>query len=138
MGSHADMSWEVNEAEFTSVVDLAGPRRYEYFVKRAASHGRLWGLRGEGGWVIAEDDEGDQHFPVWPHQRFAQALATGRWSDAAPMAIDIDAWVDEWLSDLARDGIRVAVFQTPSDEGVGVSPQRLKRDLETELEQFNL
>ena len=132
------MTWEVNDAEFTSVLALPGPRRYEYFVKRAASHGRLWGLRGERGWVIAEDDEGDQHFPVWPHPRFAQALATGQWSDAVPMAIDIDEWVDEWLPELDGDAMRVAVFQTPVDEGVGVSPQRMKRDLDTELEQFNL
>jgi hypothetical protein len=32
----------------------------------------------------------------------------------------------------------VAVFQTPDDQGVGVAPGRLKRDLEAELEQFQL
>jgi hypothetical protein len=132
------MSWQVDDAEFTSVLELPGPRRYEYFVKRAASHGRLWGLRGGGRWVIAEDGEGNQHFPVWPHQRFAQELATGQWGDAAPIAIDVDEWVEEWLPDLEGDGIRIAVFQTPDDRGVGVSPQRLKRDLVKELEQFNL
>ena len=93
---------------------------------------------GKAGWVIAEDDEGNQHFPVWPHQRFAQAVATEQWSDAVPAAIDIDEWVEEWLPDLDRDGIRVAVFQTPDNQGVAVSPQRLKRDLDAELERFNM
>jgi hypothetical protein len=32
--------------------------------------------------------------------------------------------------------LRVAVFQTPDDHGVGVSPGRLKADLEAELAQF--
>jgi Protein of unknown function (DUF2750) len=132
------MNWHVNDAEFTSVLRLPAPRRYEYFVKRVASHGQLWGLRGNGGWVIAEDDKGDQHFPVWPHQRFAQAMADEQWSDGVPAAIDIDEWVDEWLLDFDRDALRVAVFQTPDDQGVAVSPQRLKRDLDTELEQFNM
>jgi Protein of unknown function (DUF2750) len=132
------MSWHVNDAEFTAVLELPAPRRYEYFVKRAASHGELWGLRADLGWVIAEDDGGDQHFPVWPHQRFAQALATGQWSDGVPAAVDIDRWVEEWLPDLDREGIRVAVFQTPDDQGVAVSPQRLKNDLDAELEQFNM
>jgi catechol 2,3-dioxygenase-like lactoylglutathione lyase family enzyme len=132
------MSWQVNDAELASVLALPADRRYEFFVKRAASHGQLWGLRGGDGWVTAEDDEGDQHFPVWPHPRFAQTLATGPWSDAAPMAIDIDEWVEEWLSELDGDGIRIAVFQTPADQGVSVPPARLQRDLKAELEQFDL
>jgi len=55
-----------------------------------------------------------------------------------PAAVDIDRWVEEWLPDLDREGIRVAVFQTPDDQGVAVSPQRLKNDLDAELEQFNM
>ena len=102
------MGWDVNDEEFESVLALPANRRYEYFVKRAASHGELWGLRGGGGWVVAEDDEGTQHFPVWPHQRFAEACAEGPWRDE----------------------------KTPDDQGVGVAPERLKRDLEIELEQF--
>lgn len=137
-GMRDAVGWEVDDAEFESVLALPGPRRYEYFVKRAASHGQLWGLRSEDGWVVAEDDQGDQYLPVWPHQRFAEASATGGWNDAVPVAIDVDEWVQEWLSDLDRDGMRVAVFQTPADQGVGVSAERLKRDLEAELEQFDL
>lgn len=44
---------------------LPAARRYEYFIKRSASHGELWGLHGDGGWVMAEDDDGNTHFPVW-------------------------------------------------------------------------
>ena len=39
------------------MLELPGNRRYDYFVKRAASHGELWGLHGEGAWVVAADDE---------------------------------------------------------------------------------
>jgi hypothetical protein len=130
------MGWKVNDAEFESVLALAGRVRYEYFVKRAASYGQLWGLRGDGGWVVAEDNDGNQHFPVWPHQRFAEACATGPWRGEEPVPLDVDEWVAEWLPDLEEDGMRVAVFQTPDDEGVGVAPSRLKRDLEAELAQF--
>ncbi len=137
-GREAAMAWEVNDAEFESVLRLPGPRRYEYFVTRAASHGELWGLRAEDGWVVAEDDDREQHLPVWPHQRFVAALATGDWGDANAVAIDVDEWVEGWLPNLARDGMRVAVFQTPSDEGVSVAPERLSHDLETELEKFQM
>jgi hypothetical protein len=132
------MDWEVNDAEFESVLALPGRVRYEYFVKRTASHGRLWGLRGDSGWVVAEDDEGTRHFPIWPHQRFAEACATGPWQGEKPVPLDVDEWVAGWLPDLEEDGMRVAVFQTPDDQGVGVAPSRLKRDLDSELAQFEL
>ena len=130
------MGWEVNDEEFASVLTLPGRARYEYFIKRAASHGQLWSLRDDDGWVIAEDDDGNQHLPVWPHQRFAQACASGPWSGDKPVPLDVDEWVAGWLPDLEEDGIRVAVFQTPDDHGVGVAPKRLKMDLEAELAKF--
>ena len=132
------MAWEVNDEEFRSVLALSGNQRYEYFVKRVAGHGEVWGLRDEGGWVVAADEEEGKHFPVWPHSRFAEACAGGLWAAAEPAAIDIDEWVEGWLTELEKDGMRVAVFQTPQDLGVGVAPQRLKRDLDDELSRFEL
>jgi Protein of unknown function (DUF2750) len=132
------MPWDVNEQEFRAVLRLPGNERYAYFVKRAASHGELWGLRGDEGWVVAEDDEGNPHFPIWPHPRFAEACANGPWKGEKPLAIDVDEWVEGWLPNLQRDGMRVAVFQTPGDHGVSVGTERLKRDLEDELSQFEL
>jgi hypothetical protein len=132
------MAWEVNDQEFRSVLELPGSRRYAYFVKRAASHGELWGLRGEGGWVVAEDDEAVPHFAVWPHPRFAEVCATGHWAGEKPEAIDIDDWVEAWLPNLERDRMRILVFQTPDERGVSVDSERLKRDLDDELSQFEL
>ena len=48
------------------------------------------------------------------------------------MPIDTDEWVEQWSPDLDTEGIRVAVFQTPDEQAVGVPAQRLKRDLEAE------
>jgi Protein of unknown function (DUF2750) len=132
------MTWDVNDQEFESVLSLPAPRRYEYLIKRSAGHGELWGLHRDGGWVMAEDDDGTMHFPIWPHRRFAEACAAGPWEDAAPRRIDIDEWVAGWLPDLISDRFRIAVFQTPQDQGVGVSPQRFKHDLEEELSLFEL
>jgi hypothetical protein len=132
------MSWEVGDAEFDSVLALPAGRRYEYFVKRACGHGQLWGLRAVDGWIVAEDDHAGQHFPVWPHPRFAEAVAAGPWADAVPTSIDIDDWVEAWLPELERAGLRIAVFQTPADNAVGVGPERLRHDLNAELEQFEI
>ena len=39
---------------------------------------------------------------------------------------------------ILQDNLRLGVFQTPSDQGISVSPERLKHDLEAELSLFNL
>jgi hypothetical protein len=132
------MSWQINDDELNNVLALPGPERYDYFVKRVASHGAIWGLTDAGGWVIGEDDEGTRHFPVSPHPRFATSCATGPWLGAEPEAIDIDDWVEAWLPKVREEGLLVAVFQTPDDQGVSVGADRLARDLEKELESFEL
>jgi Protein of unknown function (DUF2750) len=132
------VAWEVNDEEFASVLALPANRRYGYFVKRAAGHGEVWSLCGDGGWVVAADDQDNLHFPVWPHPRFAEACAEGPWDGEKSVAVEIDEWVEAWLPKLDRDGVRIPVFQTPEDQGVGVAPLRLKRDLEDELSQFQL
>jgi hypothetical protein len=132
------MSWTVSDEEFRSVLALAPPRHYEYFIKRVASHGAIWGLRDASGWVIAEDDDGARHFPVWPHPRYAAHCAASAWEAATPAPIDVDDWVEAWMPKLQDDGLRIAVFQTGDDRGVGVSSARLKHDLEEELRQFGL
>jgi hypothetical protein len=132
------MSWELNDEEFQAVVSLPGARRYEYFIKRVAAQSELWGLHSEDGWVVAEDDDGTPHLPLWPHPRFAEVCASGEWADAHPASIDVDEWVVGWSANLERDGLSVAVFQTPDDQGVGVAPSRLKHDLDDELTQFEL
>ena len=127
------MAWDLNDQEFEAVLRLSGPERYSYFIKHATSHGELWGLVDGRGWVIAEDDAGASHFPVWPHPRFASACAQGPWSGATSESIDIDECVEGWLPKLHHDGLRVAVFQTPDEQGVGVGADRLREDLELEL-----
>jgi len=130
--------WPGTSPTRKAIVRLSGPERYAYFVKRVASHGELCGLTDGRGWVIAVDDEGEKHIPAWPHPRFAASCAEGPWTGATPELIDIDDWVEAWLPKLRDDGLRVAVFQTPGDQGVGVGPDRLKSDLELELSKFDL
>jgi hypothetical protein len=132
------VGWEVSNEEFSAVLALPAGRRYEYFLKRATGHGEVWSLRDGDGWVVAEDDDGNRHLPVWPHPRFAQACARGPWEEAEPVKTDVDEWVETWLWNLERDGMNVAVFQTPADEGVGVSPKRLRHDLAHELSRLEL
>jgi hypothetical protein len=53
-----------------------------------------------------------------------------------PTRIDLSVWLERWTPGMMRDKRLVAVFQTPADTGVAVSPERLKEDLEAELSLF--
>jgi hypothetical protein len=127
------MGEKVNDQEFQAVLALPAQRRYRYFVKRVAARGELWSIHGDDGWVIAADDEEHPHLPVWSDRRFAEACIEGPWSDGQARSIDVDEWTEAWIPQLLRDEIRIAVFQTPSDEGVSVLPELFKLDLEAEL-----
>ncbi len=127
------MTWNLNDQEFENVMNLPGPRRYEYFVKRTADWEELWTLRGEDGFVLVGDDEGSEYVPVWPHRRYAEACATDEWAGLQPEAIALHDWLEVWIPGMTRDSRSVAVFPLPKGQGVVVSPERLKEDLEGEI-----
>ena len=130
------MSWTPNDREIESVLRLPASERYKYFVKKAADTEHVWSLRKDVGWVTSADDTGRISVPVWPHAKFAAACANEDWAECEPQSIELDAWLARWLPGMHRDGRLAAVFPTPTNQAVNVAPDRLKRDLEAELELY--
>jgi hypothetical protein len=129
------MSYKINEMEIKSVLNLRGPARYEYFVKRIADWEEIWGLRKANGWETAADNEGREMLPLWPHERFAQLCATGGWSDSKPAPIELNDLL-EWVPELSQAGRLVAVFPLPDGKGIPVHPRRLEGDILEEQSKF--
>jgi hypothetical protein len=130
------MAYSPTAKELQSVPLLDGAKRYEYCVKKVADQEAIWSLAGEDGWVLAGDDEGRVHVPIWPHEKFASLCANGGWSGCRPRPIDLDAWLERWTPGMERDQRMVAVFPTPGHRGVVVDPQRFADDLSEELSQY--
>jgi hypothetical protein len=137
------MAWMVNDQEFESVIRLSPEERYDYFIKRAASFGEVWGLveddpeaRSGTSFVFVEGAAKWWYMPVWPHSRYAEAWAEREHPGARPQAIDVDAWVTHWTKRAVADGIKPLVFPTPEDPGHLVGPRELQRDLLEELSLF--
>jgi len=130
------MPWILNEQEIQAVLSLRASERYEYFIKKVADEQQLWSLRTLEGWVLAEDSEGRQVVPVWPHKLFAQLCATGMWTDCEAAVIELDVWLQRWIPGMDTDGRSVAVIPTPDDRGVVVDPTRLEAELLEELSQY--
>jgi len=123
----------VNDKELSAVTPLTDPDRYSYLIKEVAGAESLWSLGDASGWVLMSDDQGRELVPIWPHERYAEACATGIWADAVPRRIELLKWMEDWLPGLVRDGRQVAAFPTPENKGVVVSSSRMRNDLEEEL-----
>lgn len=132
------MGKTITDAEYKGVTSLTAQERYSHFVRRVADWEEIWGLRTSEGWVMVGDDSGKQMIPVWPHERYANACAIDDWADAAPTVIELEAWMTRWLPGMTRDGVQVAVFPVATERmsGVVVLPERLEKDLEAELENY--
>jgi hypothetical protein len=130
------MSWTPNDKEIESVIRLPASERYKYFVKKAADAEQVWSLRKDAGWATSVDDAGLICVPVWPHAKYAAACANESWAGFEPHRIELEAWLERWLPGMQRDGRLAAVFPTPTNQAVSVPPDRLKRDLEAELELY--
>jgi hypothetical protein len=130
------MSYRINDKEIENVLALSGADRCEHFVKRVADWEEVWSLRDEKGWVSSENDEGIKSIPVWPHPEYAKLCAEESWKGNKPSSIELQAFMEKWLSGMEKDGLLVAVFPTPSGKSVQVSPAELKQHLQEECEQY--
>jgi hypothetical protein len=78
-------------------------------------------------------NDGRKTIPVWPAAEYADACRQGDWKIYEPKSIDLHEFMDEFLPSLVRDGIRVSIFDTPSEASVLVDDDELLDDLKYEL-----
>ena len=127
------MHWTPKRLEIEAVLSLDAMKRYQYWIKKVADQQQVWSLWHEGNWVLAGDDSGSQLVPVWPHASYASLCATGVWNGSDPKVIPLHVWLDRWIPGMEGDHRRVAVFPTPSDQGISMEPKKVEDDLRNEL-----
>lgn len=115
---------------------MSSEERYDYFIRKVADFEIVWGLN-DGGWAILSDNEGNEVFPFWPEKELAEICVQDSWSSYKPKSIELNHFIEKWLTGMEKDGILVGVFYTPEGKGVVVQPAKLKADLEEELEQYD-
>ncbi len=126
--------WELTAEEQKDVLALPPRDRYGLFLQIVSDWEEVWGLSAEDGWVLSSSGKGEDLLPLWPHPVFAKACAHGSWKDAEPSPIPLDELLSDLIAILTEDGIRIAVFLSPAGDGVVVTPDELKRDLQAEME----
>jgi Protein of unknown function (DUF2750) len=130
------MPYPLNKQHYDSIMLLPAPKRYQYFVKRAADWKQVWTIQGDKGWLTAADDSGILHLPLWPHPFFAEMCTTGDWSTARVVPIEVHDLINKVLPQLISDEQMVSIMPTSTGRDIPVNPDRLRADLLAELEKI--
>jgi hypothetical protein len=120
--------------EIEVVFSIPANKRYEYFIKKVADYEEIWGLYNNG-WAISEDNAGNKLIPFWPKSEFALMCANHHWENYETSKIKLEEFINEWLPDMKRDGIKPSIFYNNIDSVVR-DIDDLLADLEEELENY--
>jgi len=124
-------SWEIEEEEVRHLFALPAGARAVTFFQLAADWDEVWGLKDAAGWITGRSTDA---LPLWPHSTFAEACARGDWAGSMAEALPVTELLEDLLPLLAEDGLGVAVFPSPDDQGVVMTPDEFRDRLEKELE----
>lgn len=127
------MSWDPSEKEVASVLAADGRHRYEYFVHRACEARAVWALYNDG-WASVGQDSGEPLIPLWPHEVYATAFATGPWSGFAPRRVALEDFLRAWIPGMRKEGVQPAIFPVPAGSSVIVGLDDLDGHLREELD----
>jgi hypothetical protein len=122
------MSKELDPATLSNIQQYNPEQRLKYLVKEVVSNQQIWILTDQDGCVMLNSEDEDCA-PVWPNQEFAEAWATGEWSDCKPEAIGLNKWHSRWTQGLEDDDVAIAVFPNQDEEGLVISAQELDYEL---------
>lgn len=117
------MSKDMNE-----ILQMPAEKRHAYLLTQVTLNKQIWILTDEHGCVMLNSDDEDC-VPIWPAQEFADYWATGDWAACTPKAIPLQDWFDRWTDGLEGDGVCIAVFPNPDEEGIVIFPDVFDSEL---------
>lgn len=122
------------EKEMKYVLNTDIEKQYEYFIKKVADFGEVWSLKDLDGWVTLGVEE-DEFFPIWPKKEFAEICIGEEWKDCYAESIDLEDFLDDWITGLKEENIRITVMWN-NGSGIDREWDRLREDIEIELEKY--
>ncbi len=119
----------LDQATIDTVSRYDAEKRYQYLLTEAVANRQLWILVDEHGCVMLNTEDEDC-VPVWPHEAFAQAWATGDWEHCKPESISLNKWHSRWTNGLLDDELSVVIFPITEEDGLVIFPDELDVDLQ--------
>ncbi|WP_144823578.1 DUF2750 domain-containing protein [Marinobacter piscensis] len=127
----------MSNEQLTSVLEMSGEERYDYFLSQVLEDREVWILiNSENRFLsIVSDDDGLAHLPVWPSSEFAVEYAKGS-DDLTPKSLSLPDFFRKWVPGLSKDGLQVGVFPGADQTLWITEADELKKDLQAELSSF--
>ncbi|MFC6633157.1 DUF2750 domain-containing protein [Microbulbifer taiwanensis] len=106
------------------------------FLPESAEQGCVWALEGDEGFALCESEKYPQTevMPFWSQREFAEVHADGDWGDYKVVAIDLEEFMDDWLTGMHDDVLLVGINWNGELEGIELEPLDLLEQLEQELQ----
>lgn len=123
------MSNALTAEQIATINQYDQEQRFKYCIKEIVANQQVWILKDEHGCVMLNTED-DDCVPVWPNREFAEAWATGEWSECEAEAISYNKWRSRWTSGLEQDDLSVVVFPNENEEGVVLFPDEFDFELD--------
>lgn len=128
---------KMHEKQISNLLKQSPKERYEFFIRYCAGFEEVWGLVvNEVNWIIFKDNEGDEIFPVWPHKDLAEKCIFDEHNDigAIPKSITLQSFLEMCAPDMASQNVYFGVFYDTKRQGLVVTADKIKADLQREVE----
>lgn len=105
------------------------------FLPEAVAQGCVWTLEGEGGFALCESERRPDSdvMPFWSQREFAEVHAAEGWADYQVVPVDLEEFMDDWLTGMHDDVLLVGINWNGEMEGEEIEPLDLLEQLEQEL-----
>ena len=126
----------MNEKQLKEALVLTPADRYDYFVQCCAQYEQVWGIAIDGSdWLIFNDADGDEIFPVWPTEQHAQmcCFEEHQAQNAVPKAITLASFIERCIPDMYEEDILFGVFYDQNGEGLSIEVDMLHEAFVKEL-----
>ncbi|SDJ98410.1 DUF2750 domain-containing protein [Microbulbifer yueqingensis] len=106
------------------------------FLPEAAAQGCVWSLEGEEGFALcaSERHPDTDVMPFWSQREFAEIHIADDWAGYRTVAVDLEEFMDDWLTGMHDDVLLVGINWNSELEGVELEPLDLLEQLEQELQ----
>ena len=106
------------------------------FLPEAVDQGCVWALEGDEGFALCESErhEDVDVMPFWSQREFAEAHIAEDWADYKVVPVDLEEFMDDWLTGMHEDLLLVGINWNADLEGEEMEPLDLLEQLEQELQ----
>lgn len=113
---------------------LPARERAELLVDTLLESGVVWGLMGETGWLMVENDH-KTCLPIWPDEEAVKFWQRKDLPTSMPQAISLKDFVETWLPGLQKNNVSLVMFPAGTlREGLITSADELRLQLVDEAD----